>query len=142
MIALDGTLFVQMAIFLAFTIFLNSALLKPMARYLARRSEGKEKPLAEAARDEESFERIHSEYLQKISSAKEKILEQRSAARKEAMDIHQGMLDEARKEAFLEVGKAESELQKEIAGARETLRSESLAIASALHMKILSRAPE
>lgn len=142
MIALDGTLFIQIAIFLAFTVFLNVALLKPMGRYLSRRAEGKERPLADAARDEESFNRIHTEYVQKISSAKDTILEQRTAARKEAMDIQQAILEEARKEAFLEIDKADSELQKEIMKAREILRTESLAIASALHLKVLSRAPE
>ena len=37
MISLDWTLFVQMAIFLAFMVYLNNFLLKPLAAYVARR---------------------------------------------------------------------------------------------------------
>jgi hypothetical protein len=37
MISLDWTLFVQMAIFLAFVVYLNNFLLKPLSAYVTRR---------------------------------------------------------------------------------------------------------
>jgi len=140
MIKLDWTLLVQAAIFLSFLVYLNVYLLRPLRRYLERRQETIEGLRAAGGDQEAELETLQSEYSRKIAGAHDELLSQRSAARKEMMDIQSSLIEEARKEAHLELSRAEDELAGEVRKARETLAAESRALASMISSKILGRA--
>ena len=114
MINLDGTFFVQMAIFLAFTLFINHFLLRPVAQHIARRRESIEGLRETGDEQGAALEALQKEYSLKLNAAREELLAQRTAARKEAMDIQNSILEEAKKESHQELFKAESELDKAI----------------------------
>jgi F-type H+-transporting ATPase subunit b len=140
MISLDWTLFVQMAIFLAFVVYLNTFLLKPMTAYLARRKETIE-GLQESGSDQDiALEAIRKDYTQKLNKAHDEMLARRTSARKEALALQDSLLEEAKKESYQELSKGESELQKEIVSARQALEQEARALATAISGKILGRA--
>lgn len=140
MIDLDWTLFVQMAIFLAFMVYLNSFLLKPLAAYVARRKETIEGLRESGGEQDAALEAIEKDYTHKLNKAHDEMLSQRTAARKEALDLQQSLLEEAKKESYQELSKGESELKKEIVSARQNLEQEARALATAISGKILGRA--
>jgi F0F1-type ATP synthase membrane subunit b/b' len=67
------------------------------------------------------------------------MLEQRTMAKKEAVDIQNSIIDEAKKEAGQELSRAEAELSKDAAAARERLSDESSALAAMITEKVLGR---
>jgi len=140
MIDLDWTLFVQMAIFLAFMVYLNTFLLKPLAAYVARRKETIEGLRDSGGEQDAALEAIQKDYTLKLNEAHDKMLAQRTAARKEAIDLQQSILEEAKKESYQELSKGESELKTEAASARQNLEQEARALATAISGKILGRA--
>jgi F-type H+-transporting ATPase subunit b len=140
MISLDWTLFVQMAIFLAFVVYLNNFLLKPLAAYVARRKETIEGLQESGGEQDAALEAIRKDYTHKLNKAHDEMLAQRTAARKEATDLQQSLLEEAKKESYQELSKGESELKKEVVSARQNLEQEARALATAISGKILGRA--
>lgn len=140
MIDLDWTLFVQMAIFLAFMVYLNAFLLKPLAAYLARRKATIEGLRESGGEQDATLEAIQKDYTLKLNEAHDDMLAQRTAARKEALDLQQSLLEEAKKESYQELSKGESELKQEVVSARQALEREARALATAISGKILGRA--
>lgn len=140
MIKLDWTLLVQLAIFLSFIAYLNFMLLRPMGAYLERRKRTIEGMRSTGGEQVQELEQAHGEYSRKIAAAREDLLTQRSAARKEATDIQSSLLEEARKEANDELSRGEAELAGNFAAARSTLESQARALASQISEKILGRA--
>ena len=140
MIKLDWTLLVQLAIFLAFVVYLNAMLLRPMGAYLERRRRTIDEQRSSGSDQDGELEGLQSDYSRKISAARDDMLSQRSEARKEAMAIQNSILDEARKEANAELVKAESELAGDITSARGTLDTQARSLAALISEKILGRA--
>ena len=139
MINLDYTVLVQMAIFLAFVFYLNTFLLKPLGSYLRRRKETIENLRAAGGDQDSTLEQLQKDYRQKIDAARETMLEQRTTAKKEAVDIQNSILDEAKKEAGQELSTAEAELAEDAAAARQRLSGESSALAAMITEKVLGR---
>jgi F-type H+-transporting ATPase subunit b len=139
MIKLDWTLLVQLAIFLSFVAYLNAFLLKPMARYLARRKETLEQQRTTSGSKDAALEKLQKEYSEKVNAVREELLAQRTAARKETTGIQTGMLEEARKDANKELLAAEKELEKEALAAKEELGQDMRALAAAISTKVLGR---
>lgn len=139
MINLDYTVLVQMAIFLAFVLYFNTFLLKPLGSYLRRRKDTIENLRASGGDQETTLERLQKDYRQKIDAAREAMLEQRTTAKKEAVDIQNSILDEAKMEAGQELNRAEAELAKDAAAARQRLSDESSALAAMITEKVLGR---
>jgi len=139
MINLDYTVLVQMAIFLAFVLYLNTFLLKPLGSYLRRRKDTIENLRASGGDQETTLERLQKDYRQKIDAAREAMLEQRTTAKKEAVNIQNSILDEAKMEAGQELNRAEAELAKDAAAARQRLSDESSALAAMITEKVLGR---
>lgn len=140
MISLDWTLFVQMAIFLAFVVYLNNFLLKPLAAYVARRKATIEGLQESGGEQDAALETIQEDYTRKLNEAHDEMLAQRTSARKEAVDLQNSILEEAKKESYQELSKGESELKKDIVSARQNLEQEARALATAISGKILGRA--
>ena len=140
MINLDWTLFVQMAIFLAFVVYLNNFLLKPLSAYVTRRKETIEGLQESGGEQDAALEAIQKDYTLKLNEAHDEMLAQRTSARKEALDLQTSILEEAKKESYQELSKGESELKKDIVSARQNLEQEARALATAISGKILGRA--
>ncbi len=140
MISLDWTLFVQMAIFLAFVVYLNNFLLKPLSAYVARRKVTIEGLQESGGEQDAALETIQKDYTLKLNEAHDEMLSQRTSARKEAVDIQNSILEEAKKESYQELAKGEAELKKDIVSARQNLEQEARALATAISGKILGRA--
>jgi F-type H+-transporting ATPase subunit b len=140
MISLDWTLFVQMAVFLAFVVYLNFFLLRPMTAYLARRKATIEGLQESGGEQDAALKAVQEDYTSKLNEAHEEMLAQRTSARKEAIDLQNSILEEAKKESYQELSKGESELQKDIVSARQHLEREARALATAVSGKILGRA--
>lgn len=140
MIKLDWTLLVQLAIFLSFVAYLNIALLRPMARYLARRKETLEQQQSSGGTKDAELEKLQKEYFDKVNAAREEMLAQRTAARRETMDTQNGLLEEARNDGNREFEAAQAELADEIAAAKERLGRDSRSLAASISTKILGRA--
>ena len=140
MISLDWTLFVQMAIFLAFVVYLNNFLLKPLAAYVARRKETIEGLQESGGEQDATLEALQKDYTHKLNEAHNEMLAQRTSARKEAVDLQNSILEEAKKESYQELSKGESELKNDIVSARQNLEQEARALATAISGKILGRA--
>ena len=140
MISLDWTLFVQMAIFLAFVVYLNNFLLKPLSAYVARRKVTIEGLQESGEEQDAALEAIQKDYTLKLNEAHDEMLAQRTSARKEAIDIQNSILEEAKKESYQELAKGEAELKKDIVSARQNLEQEARALATAISGKILGRA--
>ena len=140
MIKLDWTLLVQLAIFLSFVAYLNVFLLRPMARYLARRKDTLEQQRTTGGSKDAALDKLQKEYTDKLNAARDEMLSQRTTARKEAMGVANGMLEEARRDANQELLDAEAELRKEITAAHEKLSEDTRALASSIATKILGRA--
>ncbi|MFC1657448.1 ATP synthase F0 subunit B [Candidatus Moduliflexota bacterium] len=128
-----------MAIFLAFVFYLNTFLLKPLGSYLRRRKETIENLRAAGGDQDSTLEQLQKDYRQKIDAARETMLEQRTTAKKEAVDIQNSILDEAKKEAGQELSTAEAELAEDAAAARQRLSGESSALAAMITEKVLGR---
>lgn len=140
MISLDATFFVQLAIFLAFVFYLNSMLIRPMGAYLDRRKRTIEEQRSSGSDQDTELEELQSDYGRRISAARDEMLSRRTESRKEAMAIQNSILDEARKEANVELDKAEAELAGDIAAARGTLDSQARTLAALISEKVLGRA--
>jgi len=140
MISLDWTLLVQMAIFLAFVAYLNAFLLRPMSLYLERRKKTIEELRSSGGDQDSSLDTLQRDYREKIGEAHDDLLAQRTAARKEALDLQNSILDEAKKEANEELRTAEAELAREASAAREKLSAEVRSLASSVSHRILGRA--
>lgn len=140
MIKLDWTLLVQLAIFLAFVVYLNAMLLRPLGAYLERRRRTIDEQRSSGSDQDGELDGLQSDYTRKISAARDEMLSQRSDARKEAMAIQSSILEEARKEANAELVKAEGELAGDIAAARVTLDTQARSLAGQISEKILGRA--
>jgi F-type H+-transporting ATPase subunit b len=140
MISLDWTLFVQMAIFLAFVVYLNNFLLKPLAAYVARRKETIEGLQESGGEQDAALEALQKDYTHKLNEAHNEMLAQRTSARKEVVDLQNSILEEAKKESYQEISRGDSELKKDIVSARQNLEQEARALATAISGKILGRA--
>lgn len=140
MISLDWTLLVQLAIFLAFVAYLNIFLLRPMSRYLERRKRTIEEHRSTGGEQDAELESLRRDYEQKLDTAHEAMLSQRTGARKGAVEIQNSILEEAKKEAYQELTRAEGDLRKEASAARDKLADDGGALASLISSKILGRA--
>lgn len=140
MIKLDWTLLVQLAIFLAFVVYLNAMLLRPMGAYLERRRRTIDEQRSSGSDQDGELEGLRTDYSRRIAAARDEMLSQRSDARKEAMTIQSSILEEARKEANAELVKGEGELAGDITAARGILDGQARSLAALISEKILGRA--
>lgn len=139
MIEINGTFLFQLAFFLVFMLVVNLLLFRPMRAYLARRQRTIDNLKSGAGGADASFAELSSAYTHKIAAAREEMLGCRASARKDALAKQRAILDEAKRQAILEVDAAEDELKREIEAARAHLRREMRPLADAISAKVLGR---
>jgi len=140
MLDINWTFLVQLGFFLAFMAIVNLLLFRPMRAYLARRQRTIDNLRATAGGSESAVAELSAAYSRKIAETREEMLGCRASARKDALAKQRALLEEAKRQAIIEVHAAEDAMAKEVAAARAHLQSETRSLAAAISAKVLGRA--
>lgn len=139
LIDVDGTVFVQFALFLVLFVVLSQILWKP---YLALRDE-RQKGMGgarEAAEEMSAQTReLMTNYDTKLAETKSKAAEERNKLRAEAANREREILDEARKKAQAAQAKARVQVQTQSDAAKPKLEAEATALAKIVAQRVLGR---
>jgi F-type H+-transporting ATPase subunit b len=139
-INLNVTVLIQAINFLILIFLLSKFLFKPLTKFLADRSAGIEKSLAEARTAHEAAAKAQAEYQAKIRETQREIAALREQGQREVEAERQRLLQASRQEAERLVGQAKAEIVAETKRAKASLREEAAGIALAAAERLLGRA--
>jgi F0F1-type ATP synthase membrane subunit b/b' len=140
MLSINGTFLIQLGFFLAFMAIVNLFLFRPMRVYLARRQRTIDNLRASAGGSESAFTTLATEYNRRLTEASDEMAGCRASARKDGLAKQRAVLEEAKRQAIIEVDASEDALAKDVAAAREHLQGEARALAAAIAGKVVGRA--
>lgn len=135
----DGTLVLQIIIILVMVYLLNSTLFKPINQILASREKRTRGRLSEAQEIMLSVTTKTTDYEKSLRQARTEAYAYSEAQRAEAMKDRQQRLNEMRAELAESVGREKQDIERQAAGVRTTLESESRQIAAEIGSRILNR---
>jgi F0F1-type ATP synthase membrane subunit b/b' len=135
----DGTLVLHIIIILVMVYLLNSTLFKPINQILASREKRTRGRLSEAQEIMLSVTTKTTDYEKSLRQARTEAYAYSEAQRAEAMKDRQQRLNEMRAELAESVGREKQDIERQAAGARTTLESESRQIAAEIGSRILNR---
>jgi F-type H+-transporting ATPase subunit b len=138
-INLNVTVLIQAINFLILIFLLSKFLFKPLAKFLADRSTGIEKSLAEAKAAHEAAAKAQAEYQAQMREAQREIAAIREQGQREVEAERQRLLQASRAEADRLVGHAKAEIEAETKRAKAALREEAAGIALAAAERLLGR---
>jgi F-type H+-transporting ATPase subunit b len=138
-INLNVTILIQAINFLILIFLLSKFLFKPLTKFLADRSAGIAKSLAEAKAAHEAAARAQEEYQARIRETQREIAAIREQGQREAEAERQRLLKASRDEAERLVGQAKAEIEAETKRAKAALREEAAGIALAAAERLLGR---
>ena len=138
-INLNVTVLIQAINFLILIFLLSRFLFKPLAKFLADRSAGIEKSLAEAKAAHEAAAKAQAEYQAQMREAQREIAAIREQGQREVEAERQRLLQASRAEADRLVGNAKAEIEAETKRAKAGLREEAAGIALAAAERLLGR---
>lgn len=138
-INLNVTVLIQAINFLILIFLLSKFLFKPLAKFLADRSAGIEKSLAEAKAAHEAAAKAHAEYQARIRETQREIAAIREQGQREVEAERQRLIAASRAEAERLVAHAKAEIEAETKRAKAGLRDEAAGIAVAAAERLLGR---
>ena len=138
-INLNVTLLIQVINFLILIFLLSRFLFKPLAKFLADRSAGIEKSLAEAKAAHEAATRAQVEYQAQLRETQREIASIREQGQREVAAERDRLLRASREEAERLTAQAKAEIELESKRASATLRAEAAEIAVAVAERLLGR---
>jgi len=138
-INLNVTVLIQAINFLILIFLLSRFLFKPLAKFLADRSAGIEKSLAEAKAAHEAAAKAQVEYQAQMRESQREIAAIREQGQREVEAERQRLLQASRAEADRLVGQAKAEIEAETKRAKAGLREEAAGIALAAAERLLGR---
>jgi F-type H+-transporting ATPase subunit b len=138
-INLNITVLIQAINFLILIFLLTKFLFKPLTKFLADRSAGIEKSLAEAKAANEAAAKAQAEYKAQMREAQREIAAIREQGQREIEAERQRLLQASREEAERLVAQAKAEIQAETKRARVSLREEAATLAMAAAERLLGR---
>lgn len=138
-INLNITLLIQAINFLILIFLLSKFLFKPLTKFLADRSAGIEKSLAEAKAANEAAAKAQTEYQAQMRDAQREIATVREQGQREIEAERQRLLQVSREEAERLVAQAKAEIEAETKRARVALREEAATLAVAVAERLLRR---
>jgi F-type H+-transporting ATPase subunit b len=138
-IELNRTLLFQIINFFVLMGFLYLFLFKPIARFLAQRSESIKKAREEAEMSRAEAAKKLSEHTQLLSQAQREIETMKDAARREALEQRRRSIQEAKEEARRLIDQAKEEIEGEVRSARLQLRKEVVDLSTGLAEKLIKR---
>lgn len=142
MLELNGTLIVQLLIFLAVMTSLNLLVFRPLGR-LQERRDSSWRDLQERldGSDREGAE-LASECQRRLEDIKHQVLATRAAAKEKIDRERDGIFSDARRKADALLGKERDDLRKEAILAREFLDTKAKQLAGEIFRKVMGRKAE
>lgn len=137
---IDGTLYIQLGIYLALVVILGPLLFKPWLEVQARRAEAVEGALAKSTAMRTEADSLARDYDDRLEVAREKAHGVRSSARREEEATQATTLAAARDDANASLTRERERIATETAAAREALGSRVDELADTITHKLLGRA--
>jgi F-type H+-transporting ATPase subunit b len=139
LIDVDGTLFVQFALFLIMLAVLSRSLFRPYLKLRDERHKSIEGAREEAGKMQERARGVNADYDAKLTRARQRGAEERQRLRAEGAIHERQVLGAARDEAHKALTEARTRIGAEAESARELLTKESTVLARQIVKKILGR---
>jgi F-type H+-transporting ATPase subunit b len=139
LIDLDGTLFVQLGLFLITLFVLSRALFAPYLRMRTARDQGIGGARAEAGKMGDKARAIVEDYDQKLAAAKRRGADERNVLQKEATQRERELLGKARAESQAALEAARKKIATDTTTSRAALAAEATALARKVASKALGR---
>lgn len=137
---IDGTLYIQLGIFLLLVLVLGPLLFKPWLEAQERRKAAIEGALAQSRSMRSDADALAKDYDQRLEVAREKAHGVRSEARREEETAQAAKLAAAREEANTGLARERERIATETAAAREALGARVDELADTIANKLLGRA--
>lgn len=138
-IDLDGTFFLQMAIFFAAFFILKTLVFGPVMKVMDARSEAVDGAREDAARMNAEIAEKKADFESKLRKVKHEQGRERELQRAEAQKLARELTDKARSEAARTLSAAKARLDSEAGRARETAEQQVPALAREIASKLLDR---
>jgi len=139
LIDLDGTVFIQLGLFLILAFFATNLLFKPYLKMREERSAGIEGARREAVDLESEAESRRADYEKRMAEARERALEEQRKVRSEAAAHQREVTEKAREQSAEALATAHAKVATESAKAREELLPRADALAQDIVQKLLGR---
>ena len=136
---IDGTFFIQAAIFLGLMFVLQQLLFKPWLEVQARRSEKIDGAFSQAEALERKASAYEAEYAEDLRNARAAALKTRSDERHSREAEGEALMSAARKESSAELAAEKARIQSEAQNARATLDARIDELANDITQKVLGR---
>lgn len=138
-INLNVTILIQAINFLILIFLLSKFLFKPLTKFLADRSAGIAKSLAEAKAAHEAAAKVQEEYQARMRETQREIAAIREQGQREAAAERERLVQASRAEAERLVAQAKAEIEAEAKRAKASLREEAAGLALAAAERLLGR---
>ena len=139
LIDIDGTAFVQFALFLILLLVSNKLLFQPYLALRERRKAGIEGARAEADRMTAEADAKLADFEKQLAVARNRANEEGRKVRAEAISHEREVTDKARATAQAAIDEAQAKMRSEADAARAQLMPQADAIAKQLASKLLGR---
>jgi F-type H+-transporting ATPase subunit b len=139
LIDIDGTAFVQFALFLVLMFVANKLMFQPYLALRERRKAGIEGARAEAERMTAQADAKLADYEKQLAIARERANEEGRKVRGEAATHEKDVTDKARASAQVAIDEASTKMRSETEAARAQLMPQADAIAKQIASKLLGR---
>jgi len=138
-IDLDGSFFVQLAIFFVAFLILKGLVFGPVLRLFDARSQAMEGSKETAAKMSEQAEQTREDFETKLREVRQKANEERDKRRGEAQALARQLTDKARRDNSAHLSGARARLDMEARDARTKAQAEVPALARQIAEKLLGR---
>ena len=139
MIEVNFTLIIQMINFFLLIFILNKILYKPILKILEEREQRIEGQQQQAKKTIEDGQVILTDYNKKLYDAKIDAMNTKNAARNEASEQANGIIEDSRKKSEEIITRMQQEMASEIAQAKKELDPELSVMAATIAQQILGR---
>ncbi len=139
MIEVNFTLIIQMINFFLLIFILNKILYKPILKILEEREQRIEGQQQQAKKTIEDGLVILTDYNKKLYDAKIDAMNTKNAARNEASEQANGIIEDSRKKAEEIIARMQQEMASEMAQAKKELDPELSVMAATIAQQILGR---
>jgi F-type H+-transporting ATPase subunit b len=139
LIDIDGTVFVQFALFLVLFVLANRFLFQPYLQLRERRRAGIDGARAEAERMTAQADAKLADYEKQLALARERANEQGRKVRAEAAAHEREVTDQARAGSQAALAEAQTAMRRETEAARAQLMPQADTLARAISSKLLGR---
>lgn len=139
MIEINFTILIQAINFYLLIVILNKILYKPILKILEEREQRINGQQQQAKKILEDGQSIVAEYNQKLYNAKIDAMNTKNAARNQASEQANAIIDESRKKAEEVIGQMQQQMAKEMAQAKKDLEPELGVMAATIAQQVLGR---